>query len=245
MVAGYRIRLEHGQPSRSERDAPLRTPEALAAGFSNELNHGGSIRFIKNGCGLWLLQEARRFWQREGTTASYANLAERAGVATPLQSLFDPDDPRFSSPGPMVERIAAACQERNDPAPLSIGEVVRSIIDSLAMSMRRALDDLIRVTGEPIERITIVGGGAKSALLCQAIADATNRPVLAGPAEATAIGNLLIQCVTNGFCANLPEARASLAPRNHTQRFEPTPDRAAWETAFRRFINAGAGQRPE
>ncbi len=221
----------------SERSAPIRTPEALAAGFTNELGYSGRIRFIKNCCGLWLLQEARRFWQRDGQPASYANLAERASVAAPLHALFNPDDPRFLAPGPMTERIAEACRERGEPAPISTGEVVRAIIDSLAMSMRQALDDLISVTGEPVEQITIVGGGTKSALLCQSIADATNRPVTAGAAEATAIGNLLVQGITNGFLSDLTAARAAIATANHTQRYEPSGDRKAWEAGYRRFLS--------
>jgi rhamnulokinase len=103
------------------------------------------------------------------------------------------------------------------------------------MNMRRALDDLVRITGDPIQRITIIGGGTNSGLLCQAIADATNRPVLAGPAEATAIGNLLIQSVTNGYCADLQEARTSTGHHNRSLRFEPATDRQAWEAAYRRF----------
>jgi len=221
-----------------EQAAPIVTPDALAAGFTNELGYGGTIRFVKNGCGLWLLQEARRFWQREGQSASYANLAERAAVAAPLYALFDPDDPRFYAPGPMNERIAAACQERGDPAPASTGEVVRAIIDSLAMSMRRALDDLIRVTGEPVEQITIVGGGTKNALLCQAIADATNCPVVTGPAEATAVGSLLVQGITNGFFADLAAARAALPTGAYAQRFAPSADRDTWEAGYRRFLGA-------
>lgn len=219
----------------SERDEPIRTPEARACNFTNELGYDGRIQFLKNGCGLWLLQEVRRTWQREGLSTSYANLAERAGVATPLQSLVDPDDPRFSTPGPMVERIADACRERGEPVPTSMGEVVRCIIDSLAMSMRHALDDLEQVTGDPVTQITIVGGGTKSELLCQAIADATNRPVLVGPAEATGIGNLLIQGIGNGFCADLADARTAISPHDRAQRFDPTSDRDPWEAAYRRY----------
>jgi rhamnulokinase len=207
----------------SERAEPIRTPEALARGFTNELGYGGQIRFIKNCCGLWLLQEARRSWERDGHSVSYANLAERASVATPLQSLIDPDDPRLAPPGPMIQRIADACRERCEPVPGSMGEVVRCIIDSLAMCMRQALDDLVQVTGEPIDQIAIVGGGTKSTLLCQAIADAT------------AIGNLLIQGITNGFCSNLADARSSMASHTPATRYEPAADREPWEAAYRRF----------
>ncbi|MFB9662733.1 rhamnulokinase family protein [Glycomyces mayteni] len=220
----------------TERDTPIATPEALAAGFTNERGADGTIRFLRNVAGLWLLSESVDTWRREGHDIDLAGLLDAAAAEERLRSVVDPDDPRFADPGDMPERIRAYCAETGQPVPETPAQVAACVLDSLALAHRRAIDALEALTGDPVDTVHIVGGGSKNTLLCQLTADATGRPVLAGPDEATALGNALVQAQALGLIGPGPEprraaARASARPRRH----EPQGTQAPWEQATRRL----------
>lgn len=177
-----------------ERATPVATPEALAAGFTNEAGLDGSIRFLKNLTGLWVLQECAREWGG----AAWDALEEEARAAPSMGVVVDLEDSRFLHRDGMEERLLDALREKGSPLPASRGALCRLIVESIADSYRRALADLERVTGERIDTLHLMGGGAQNSLLCALTAQACNRPVVAGPVEATALGNALIQLRTLG-----------------------------------------------
>lgn len=202
--------------------------------FTNEGGVDGTIRLLKNIMGLWLVQECRRTWSRSGHDYSYEDLLPRAEAAPAFRSLVDPDDPSFLAPGDMPARIAAFCTRTGQPAPDSEGAFVRCSLESLALKYRWAIERLEEITGGPIRTIHVVGGGARNALLNQFTADATGRPVHAGPVEATAIGNLLMQARARGRIGSLADLREVVARSFPVTAYEP--DRSpAWEDAAGRF----------
>ncbi len=217
-----------------ESPHPIINEKSRALNFTNEIGYGGTTRFLKNIIGLWIIQECRRTWAAEGRDFDYGTLTTMASEAPALRSLIYPNATRFSKPGGMPEKIAAYCQESGQPIPSSPGEFVRCTIDSLALLYRQTLEELVSVTGTPITRLHIVGGGSRNGLLNQAAANATGRTVLAGPVEATAIGNVLIQALAQGHLSSIADLRAVV--RNS---FEPeiyTPSQAPeWEEAYQRF----------
>ncbi len=204
-----------------EEPEPNCTKEALAENYTNELGLGGSVRFLKNIVGLWIVQECRRAWQAAGQDLSYDELTRLASEAKPMVSLIDPADPRFASPGDMPQKIAAYCRETKQPVPESIGATVRCALESLAASYRRGLDTLERLTGQKLSRLHVVGGGSKNRLLMQLAADATGRQVICGPVEATAIGNLLIQALALGKIKDHAELRAIVRASFPVETFNP------------------------
>ncbi len=204
-----------------EEPEPNCTKEALAENYTNELGLGGSVRFLKNIVGLWIVQECRRAWQAAGQDLSYDELTRLASEAKPMVSLIDPADPRFASPGDMPQKIAAYCRETRQPVPESIGATVRCALESLAASYRRGLDTLERLTGQKLSRLHVVGGGSKNRLLMQLAADATGRQVICGPVEATAIGNLLIQALALGQIKDHAELRAIVRASFPVETFSP------------------------
>lgn len=215
-----------------EREAPITTVAALDAGFTNERGADGSIRFLRNVAGLWLLSESVTTWRAQGLDIDLAELLAEAAKCERLRSVVDPDDARFADPGDMPERIRAYCAETGQPVPESPAEVAACVLDSLALAHRGAIAALEALTGEPVETIHIVGGGSNNDLLCQLTADATGRTVLAGPDEATALGNALVQAQALGFIAPGPQARraaarASVRPR----RFAPEGPQGPWAAA--------------
>ena len=214
---------------------PLIDEAARAHNFTNEAGFGGTTRFLKNIVGLWLLQECRRAWVREGRDLSYTALAEQAEEAEAFRSLIDPNDARFLKPDAMPEKIADFCRERGQPAPETPGQFTRCIYESLALLYRRTLDEIESVTGRRIERLHIVGGGSQSPLLNQFAANATGRIVFAGPVEATALGNVLIQAVTLGHLNSLSELRETVARSFAITEHRPAHPKE-WREAFARFI---------
>jgi rhamnulokinase len=219
-----------------ERDTPILTAAALEAGFTNERGVDGSVRFLRNVAGLWLLGESVATWRAQGLHIDLAELLEQAARAEALRSVVDPDDARFADPGDVPARIRQACRETGQPAPQTPAEITRCILDSLALAHRRAIDALEALTGEAIRVVHIVGGGANNTLLCQLTADATGRTVLAGPDEATALGNALVQAqalglIPPGLEARRAAARASARPRRHT----PQGPQGLWEQAAPRI----------
>ena len=185
-----------------ERQAPLLTDEAREAGFTHEAGLDGTIRFLKNLTGLWALQECAREWREQGVPADWNTLEEEARAAGSRPGFIDLEDPRFLHRGGMEDRLCAYCREHGLEVPTSRGRLVRVILESIAESYRRALANLQRLTGQTFETVHLFGGGSENSLLCQLTADACQTTVVAGPVEAAALGNLLIQTRTMG---DLPE----------------------------------------
>ncbi len=205
-----------------ELEAPVLTEESRAANFTNERGIDGTIRYLRNVMGLWLLSESMRTWERSGDHTSLTELIAAAAALPAGGPTFDPDDPEFSPPGDMPARIAAACTATGQPVPRSPAQFVRSILDSLAITFAARIADAERLSGNRIEVIHIVGGGSQNALLCQLVADATDRPVVAGPVEATALGNLLVQARTHGvLTGDRWDLRAELRKAVHTRTYRP------------------------
>ncbi|HEV3170679.1 MAG TPA: rhamnulokinase family protein [Actinocrinis sp.] len=203
-----------------EVDAPVRTEKSRAANFTNELGVDGTVRYLRNVMGLWLLQECLRDWGRE---ADLPALLDAAAHVPGRRSLIDATDPVFLAAGAMPERIAAMCRDSGTPVPRDHPEMVRCILDSLAEAYRRALAEASELTGKRIAAVHIVGGGSRNTLLCQLTADAVGAPVIAGPVEAAAIGNLLIQArAAAAVSGDLADLRALVARTQPLRRFEPS-----------------------
>ena len=193
-----------------ELPEPSIAPEGMRANFTNEGGFGGTTRFLKNVMGLWILQECRRTWVREGREYSYEELTRLAQAEPASRTLIDPDHPAFLPPGDMPSRIRAFCRETGQSPPEEPGALARCVLESLALKYRWVLERAEEITGRRTEVIHVVGGGAQSTLLCQLTADATRRPVRAGPVEATALGNLMVQAYARGYLGSLEEIRDSV-----------------------------------
>lgn len=218
----------------AELAEPCLTDAAREANFTNEGGVGGSIRFLKNIIGLWLVQECRRAFEKDGQAVDYAELSAAAAAAEPFRTLLDPDHEPFLLPGEMPEKIATFARSTGQPAPASHGQFVRACLETLALTYRRTLDKLEEVTGKRFEVVHIVGGGGKNDLLNQLTADATGRRVVVGPEEATAAGNVLTQAMGDGEVGDLNEIRRIVAASFQPRTFEPR-NNADWDTAFERF----------
>lgn len=219
-----------------ETPDPVIKPEGLAGGFSNEGGAFGRITLIRNIMGLWLEQESRRQWKREGEAVSFDDLSRAAEAASPLRSIIVPDDPRFSPSGDMPARIAEYCKETGQPIPETKGEIVRCIFDSLALCYRHTAEKLEALCGRHYEKIYIVGGGTKEELLSRLTADCTGKIVVAGPAEATALGNVAVQALAAGEFKDRGEMRAALSTASDTSVYEPSGNNAAWDEAYERYL---------
>jgi rhamnulokinase len=220
------VGLEVGQPMLSDA--------ALELNITNEGGVANTIRLLKNVAGLWLVQESQRQWQREGTAYGWDELLTLAGQAEPFRSLIDPDAVEFLHAGDMPARIRAFCQRTGQPAPESVGALVRCCLESLALKYRWTIDALERVAGLRIETIRVVGGGSQNRLLCQFTADACRRAVVAGPVEATALGNIMVQAIAAGDLPDIAAGRRAIAASIGQQTCEPgAPEE--WEAAFARF----------
>ena len=217
-----------------EAPAPVINDASRTLGFTNETGYGHSIRLLKNIVGLWLIQESRRYWAKAGHKLDFAELGTMALASAPFVSLINPDDPRFISPGDMPEKVAAFCRETGQPAPADIGACVRCIYESLALFYRVTLRKLERITGNKIERLHIVGGGSRAAILNQFTANALKIPVLAGPAECSALGNILVQAMALGHLESHAAARAVVRNSFALETFTPQ-DAAQWDAAAARF----------
>jgi rhamnulokinase len=217
-----------------EVPAPIITDGSLRSNFTNEGRFGGGFRFLKNIMGLWLLEESRRTWAREGEELSYDDLGMLANQAPPFRCVIDPDDSSFLTPGDMPARIAAFCERTGQTPPASKGDVVRTVLESLALRYRWTTERIRELTGRAIDTIHIVGGGCQNKLLCRFAAEATGLPVVAGPIEATALGNLLVQAIATGELGSLGEAREIVRNTFELERYEPKPT-ADWDAAYARF----------
>jgi len=219
----------------TEVQTPIITPRALEVNFTNEGGVAGTTRLLKNIGGLWLLQSCRRGWARDGRNYDYAELMDAAGDDRhAFLSLFDPDDPVFLHPTDMARAIGDYCRRTGQPEPAGPAPITRAILESLAFKYRVVLDTLEALTGIAITEIQIVGGGSRNRLLNQFTADATGRTVLAGPAEATALGNIAMQMLATGAVSSVAEARRIIEYSFPVDRFEPeAADR--WAAHYRRF----------
>jgi len=189
---------------------------------------------LKNIMGLWLVQECRREWQREGREYSYPELTRMAAEATPLQSLVSPEHGPLASPGEMPKKIADYCKRTGQRVPASPGEFVRACLDSLALAYCKTLAGLEDVLGRRMNVIHIVGGGTQNELLTQMAADACGRTVIAGPVEATAIGNILVQAMATGDVKSIADLRAIVRNSFDVKRYEPR-ETAQWDAAYEKF----------
>jgi sugar (pentulose or hexulose) kinase len=211
------------------------TPSSLKFNFTNEGGVKGTFRFCKNIAGLWLVQECRRTWAAQGQEHSYAALTQMAAQATPFVSLIDPDYAEFAKPGDMPSRIRAYCKRTGQPEPESKAAIVRCILESLALKYRLVLEHLENMVGGRLAPIHMVGGGTKNRTLSQFTADATNRQVITGPVEATAIGNILMQAIALKDINSLAEGRQVVTRSFELEPFEPH-DRDMWDEVYPRFI---------
>ena len=222
-----------------ELGEPLINEESLKLNYTNELGVAGRIRFLKNIMGLWLVQECRRQFAADGYDHSYSELAQMAERATPFVSLIDPDHGPFLMPGDMPGKIERFCVSTKQKVPNTRGEVVRTCLESLALTYRRTLEGLEKMLGRKIAVIHIVGGGSQNELLNQMTADSCGRPVIAGPIEATAAGNVMVQAMAIGLVKSLAEARGIIRSSLETKLFSPR-DVGKWNEAYERFRNLPA-----
>lgn len=218
-----------------EVEQPVISAESLASNVTNEGGIGGTFRLLKNIMGLWLVQECRRAWAREGDALSYDDLTALAAEAPAFGPLIVPGDARFLPPGDMPSRIQAFCRETGQPVPQTRGEIVRCAFESLALEYRRVLAELERLAGHALPVLHVVGGGSRNRLLNQFTANATARTVIAGPVEATATGNILGQALALGHIRSLAEGRALVRRSFDVVTFEPERS-AAWDDAYARYL---------
>jgi len=218
-----------------ELDEPVLTDEARAADFTNEGGVDGTIRFLRNVMGLWVLSETMRAWALQGEEIELTDLLTAAADVPAFGSLVDIDAPAFLAPGDMTARIEEACADTGQPVPRGKPELARCILESLALAYRRAVRCAAELSGRPVEVVHVVGGGARNEFLCQLTADACGVPVLAGPVEAAALGNVLVQARALG--ADLPDLaamRALVASTHDLTRFEPSGN-PGWAAAEARI----------
>lgn len=217
---------------------PVLTEDAREANFTNELGLDGRVRFLRNVMGLWLLQESQRIWAEAGEDADLARLLDAAARAEPLRTLIDADDPAFLPPGDMPERIRTHAVERGEPDPVSPAQIIRTVLDSLALAYRRSVRAAVELTSRPVRRVHLVGGGSQNALLCQLAADAIGLPVVAGPAESTALGNVVAQARAVGALeGTLEDLRSVIAASVSSTTYTPAPGSAErWGLAEQRLV---------
>jgi rhamnulokinase len=220
-----------------ELHKPVLGEESRAAGFTNELGVDGTVRYLHNVMGLWLLQESQRTWAASGQEGDLGRLLAAAEQVAPFPAVVDVDDPRFLPPGDMPARIARACAETGQTPPQNAPATVRCILDSLALAYRRTVRRAAELSGRDVEVVHLVGGGARNALLCQLTADACGLPVVAGPVEAAALGNALVQARAGGAVSGgLPELRALLRATCDVRTYRPSPESdGAWAAAGARI----------
>jgi rhamnulokinase len=217
-----------------ELNRPVISEASYQATFSNEGGVFGTTRFLKNIAGMWLLQETKRVWDAAGKSAGYSDLIARAEKSPPFAALIDPDATGFQAPANMVDAVAAFCRQSGQMAPADPGACTRMILESLALKYRFVKESLAQVTGKPIDRIYVVGGGSQNQLLNQFTADALNCTVVAGPVEATSIGNIIMQLYALGEIHSLTDGRALVRGSFETKTFKPK-NPGAWDDAYARF----------
>ncbi len=220
---------------------PIIDDQTLRFNFTNEGAADGGFQLLKNLTGLWLLQECRRAWARQGADLSYGDLLALAEQAPPFAALLDPDDHSFLNPDDMPAAITRYCERTKQAPPSSPAAMVRGALESLALKYRHTLGQLEAITGKHLSVIHVVGGGSQNRLLCQMTADACARPVFAGPVEATALGNILVQMHAQGQLGTLEQARGLVRASFPVGSFEPR-ETTAWNDVYARFLSLLAAQ---
>lgn len=218
----------------TELKAPVIGEKSLRHNLTNEGGYGGTIRFLKNIIGLWLIQETRRQYRREGEQYGYNDLERFALASEPFRYFIDPDAPEFVAPGNLPRRIRAYCKRTGQGEPQTVGEIMRCIYESLAMKYRFAFEQIKDCTGKEYRHIHMVGGGTKDNLLCSMTASSTGCTIIAGPIEATALGNIAVQLMAQGDIPDIKQARAVIARSFDPMVYQPQ-DCDKWEEAYRRF----------
>lgn len=226
-----------------EMPVPVVNEECLRLNFTNEGGVAGTTRLLKNISGLWLVQECRRIWNLAGHQYEWEDLDRMAEEATQLSVLIDPDDTAFLAPDDMPRAIVDYSRRTNQSPPSQHGAIIRCALESLALKYRQVLSSLESLIGGRLETIHIVGGGAQNRRLSQMAADACNRRVVAGPVEATAIGNVLVQSITAGLVGGISEAREVVRRSFSLEEFEPQST-AIWDDAYEKFVRLGKASRP-
>ena len=219
----------------TELDEPLINEQTLRYNITNEAGHDGKISFLKNIVGLWIIQESKRQWEKEGENYAYSTLEKLAQAATPFKFLINPDDSAFMSAGNMPKRIKTYCEKTNQEIPETAGEMVRGVNESLAFAYRVALEELEKTTGITYPVIHMLGGGIQSELLCQMTANACGRPVIAGPVEATVLGNMAIQLMATSDIITLSDARKVIRESEGVKEYLPQ-DREIWNKQYEKFL---------
>ena len=219
-----------------EVQSPIINQDSFTANLTNEGGVDNTYRLLKNVMGLWLLQQCRATWNSEGKPYEYCDLTEMAKNAVPFSTMFDPDHKSFLPPGNMPQRIREYCSNKGLPSPNDIGAMVRCILESLAFKYRYVMDLLVRVSNRPIDTIHIIGGGAQNELLCQMTANATNRLVVSGPVEATAIGNALVQWWSIGEIESIKEGREIVSHSFDLHYYEPI-NHPQWDEHYTKFLD--------
>lgn len=218
----------------TELPEPLINETSAAMNITNERGVEGTTTFLKNIIGLWLIQESRRQWQREGQDYSYAELEQQALAARPFQCFIDPDAPEFVPQGDLPRRVREFCEKTGQYVPQTVGEVMRCIYESLALKYRLAFEKIRNCTGKDYSEIHVVGGGTKDGLLCRMTAASCGVPVLAGPIEATVLGNLAVQLIACGAIENIRQARQIIARSEQILHYPPE-ETQSWDAAYDRF----------
>lgn len=219
----------------TEIQSPIVNEKAKKLNVTNEGGYNYTTAFLKNICGLWLIQESRRQWIREGKEYSYAELEAEAKKAEPFQCFIDPDAPDFVAPGDMPNRIREYCKKTNQYVPESVGEVVRCIYESLALKYKNVLSGIEDCTEKTYDRIHVAGGGTKDTFLCAMTASSCNRTVYAGPIEATVLGNVAVQLMSAGKIKDITDARKIIAKGEQLRIYQPE-NQADWENAYAKFL---------
>ena len=217
-----------------EAKKPIINDASRTMGFANEMGYGGTTRFLKNIVGLWVVQECRREWAGEGYQYSYEDLTKMAEEAPPLKCLINPVDPRFVKPSLMPQKIISYCRETKQIVPTTHGEIIRCVLDSLALRYRQVLQEITSITGHESRNVHIVGGGSRNGLLNQLTANATKVEVLAGPSEATAVGNILVQAIAMDHLRSLEDLRRVVRTSFPVSSYRPQ-DTDTWMKAYERF----------
>lgn len=221
----------------TELDNPILSKESQDLNLSNEIGANGKINLLKNIIGLWLIQESRREWKRQGKKYSYADLEKLALEAAPLTCFIDPDSPEFAIPGDIPKRVQDYCKNTNQYVPQTIGEIMRCIYESLALKYCYTLKQLQKtVTNKKFSALHILGGGTKDKLLCQMASNSCQIPVIAGPTEATALGNAMIQFITLGALKNIDDCRELIKSTENLKEYYPQ-DKEQWKKAFQQYKN--------
>ncbi len=219
----------------TELEKPIVNETSLNINITNEGGFDGSVGFLKNIIGLWLIQESRRQWQRQGEDYSYADLEKLALAAEPFKCFIDPDAPEFVPHGNIPKRVQEFCEKTGQYVPQTVGEIMRCIYESLAMKYKLTFEKLCECTERDYPVIHVIGGGTKDTLLCQLTANSCNRTVKAGPIEATVMGNVAVQLMSDKSVADISEARKIVANSSELKVYEPA-DVEKWESAYQNFL---------